>query len=164
MAYEISKTIEFDAGHRVPNHKSKCRNPHGHRYAVTVTLEGELVEITGASDEGMVADYSDLKRIMMEQIHDPLDHGFIVYAHDNLMRTALSPGQWWDHEQEAGWKVIILPYIPTAENIARWCYEKVQAPINDTFSKYNLRIKNVAVYETPTSMAVYGAEDIRWES
>jgi 6-pyruvoyltetrahydropterin/6-carboxytetrahydropterin synthase len=161
MAYEITKFIEFDAGHRVPNHKSKCRNPHGHRYTVGVTLEGELVEITGASDEGMLADFSDLKRIMMEQIHDPLDHGFIVWSMDNLMRTALSPGQWWDNSDETeSWKVIIFPYIPTAENIARWCFEKVANQINDTFGRYNLRLQQVDVWETPTSVATYKWEEV----
>ena len=38
----ITKRLEFDAGHRIPQHKSQCRNLHGHRYALEITLEGEL--------------------------------------------------------------------------------------------------------------------------
>ncbi|MFZ8988336.1 MAG: 6-carboxytetrahydropterin synthase, partial [Methylophilaceae bacterium] len=36
----ITSRMEFDAGHRIPNHKSSCRNLHGHRYAIEVSLSG----------------------------------------------------------------------------------------------------------------------------
>ncbi|MED5305895.1 MAG: 6-carboxytetrahydropterin synthase, partial [Candidatus Thermoplasmatota archaeon] len=32
MTSRIRRWVETDTGHRVPNHKSKCRNMHGHRY------------------------------------------------------------------------------------------------------------------------------------
>lgn len=141
----ISKEIEFDAGHRVPNHKSKCRNPHGHRYRVRVYATGHIVEEPGASDEGMLVDFSDLKKIMQTKIHDVLDHGFIIYKDDEQMVEALY-GQ--------DWNVIIFPYIPTAENIARWCWEQIQEPIETSF-RDNLWLKSITVYETPTSEATY---------
>jgi 6-pyruvoyltetrahydropterin/6-carboxytetrahydropterin synthase len=40
---EVTKIVEWDMGHRVPNHKSKCRNPHGHRYRLEVTIGGPLI-------------------------------------------------------------------------------------------------------------------------
>ncbi|MBI4225594.1 6-carboxytetrahydropterin synthase [Candidatus Roizmanbacteria bacterium] len=40
----ITKIIEFDMGHRIPNHKSQCRNLHGHRYKLEVNLEGDVEE------------------------------------------------------------------------------------------------------------------------
>ena len=43
---EITTRMEFDAGHRIPNHKSVCKNLHGHRYAIEVTVKGEIVEET----------------------------------------------------------------------------------------------------------------------
>src|SRR5262245_56527683 len=76
--YYISKEVQFDAGHRVPNHDSKCRNPHGHRYRVEAWLTGDLVTTPGAPDEGMLMDFGALKKILMREIHDKLDHGFIV--------------------------------------------------------------------------------------
>lgn len=141
----ISKEIEFDAGHRVPNHKSKCRNPHGHRYRVRVYATGHIVEEPGASDEGMLVDFSDLKKIMQTKIHDVLDHGFIVYKDDEQMVEAL---------YGRDWNVIIFPYIPTAENIARWCWDQIQEPIETSF-RDNLRLRAITVYETPTSEATY---------
>ena len=41
---EITTRMEFDAGHRIPGHKSTCKNLHGHRYALEVTIKGEIIE------------------------------------------------------------------------------------------------------------------------
>lgn len=156
----ISKQIEFDAGHRVPNHKSKCRNPHGHRYSVIVSCKGKIVETPGASDEGMLVDFSDLKHLMMGHIHDVLDHGFIVYEQDEDMLNSLcfewhrDDGSHLAWQSKFDWNVIIFPYIPTAENIARWCWEQLYDRISTTFHS-NLWLEAVTVFETPTSEATY---------
>lgn len=142
---KVSKEIQFDAGHRVPNHRSKCRNPHGHRYRVVVSCIGSIVEEAGASDEGMLIDFSDLKILMTNLIHDPLDHGFIAYHEDKPILSLLSI---------PGWKIIPFPYIPTAENIAIWCWEQLKPAIDDYFRE-NLILSSVEVWETPTSKAFY---------
>ena len=36
---EITTKLEFDAGHRIPHHKSSCKNLHSHRYAIEVTIK-----------------------------------------------------------------------------------------------------------------------------
>ncbi len=145
--YEVSKEIEFDAGHRVPNHKSKCRNPHGHRYCVQVTISGQVVTEEGASDEGMLADFGDLKTIMTEHIHDVLDHSFIVYEGDTTMRNLLTGNL----IGEDPWKVVIFPYIPTAENMAKWCFEEIV----DEIVAMGFTLEAIKVWETPTSTATY---------
>jgi 6-pyruvoyltetrahydropterin/6-carboxytetrahydropterin synthase len=141
MKYAITREIQFDAGHRVPNHKSKCRNPHGHRYRVVARLQGDLHDEAGASDEGMVHDFGDVKDILMEKVHDPLDHGFIVYQNDDQLLDALDGYDW---------KIIVFPYIPTAENIARWIFEQIHGLFN-----HSVMLMRVQVWETPTSMAAY---------
>ena len=47
----ITKLLEIDMGHRIPQHKSKCFNPHGHRYKFEVGVEGELINSKGESSE-----------------------------------------------------------------------------------------------------------------
>jgi 6-pyruvoyltetrahydropterin/6-carboxytetrahydropterin synthase len=145
----ISKEVEFDPGHRVPNHKSKCRSPHGHRYRVRVTCSGHIVSSPGSSDEGMLVDFSDLKSIMVESIHDVLDHSFIVYEHDKVM---LETFQSADTES---WKHVIFGYIPTAENIALWCWEQLEPRLTARFNREDLELRKVEVWETPTSVAIY---------
>ena len=147
---KISKEIQFDAGHRVPMHKSKCRNPHGHRYRVVVECSGQIITEKGAPDEGMLIDFSDLKSIMETKVHDVLDHGFIYYKEDTLMEQVL--------DLDPSWKTIVFPYIPTAENIARWIWFELDSDIRNHW-RGNLKLDTVIVYETPTSIAYYYGED-----
>jgi 6-pyruvoyltetrahydropterin/6-carboxytetrahydropterin synthase len=63
MTMQITKIIERDMGHRVLNHKSKCSNLHGHRYKAYITMEGEIIQAKGDTNEGMVIDFSDIKAI-----------------------------------------------------------------------------------------------------
>lgn len=148
---QISKEVEFDAGHRVMCHTSKCRNPHGHRYRVRVTCAGEIVNEPGAPDDGMLVDFGDLKQLMTSEIHDVLDHGFITQEDDPL--GAVLGDAAIDHDS-VGWKLIEFPYAPTAENLARWCWDVLAAPIEQRF-RDGLRLALVEVWETPTSCAMF---------
>jgi 6-pyruvoyltetrahydropterin/6-carboxytetrahydropterin synthase len=145
----ITKEVEFDAGHRVPSHGSKCRNPHGHRYRVRVECEGPIVDDPGAPDDGMLVDFGDVKRLIVDRVHDRLDHAMIVWVRDDVLLDAL------DRE---GWAVVEFPYVPTAENLARWCYEELAPAIASRF-RDGLRLVEVAVWETPTSVAYFGEAD-----
>lgn len=145
----ITKEVQFDAGHRVPNHNSKCRSPHGHRYRVCATIAGDLRSEPGASDEGMVVDFGDLKKVMTEKIHDALDHSFIIHVGDVVMLDALAPSTTGEL-----FKVVPFPYIPTAENLALWCFEQLREPVRNM----HCILCNVTVFETPTSEATYVGE------
>jgi len=146
----ISKEIEWDMGHRVPNHKSKCSNPHGHRYKACITLEGNIVSDEGVSDEGMVIDFSDIKNIAKEFIDTTLDHGFMFYSGDKVMDTFF---------EESAFKYIRVDFIPTAENMAKYLFEKLQPKFIARYDT-NLKLSSITVWETPTSFVVYKPEII----
>ena len=78
----ITRRLEFDAGHRIPSHHSKCRHLHGHRYAIEVTLSGTIITEVGVAEQGMVMDYSEVKRIANVALVDLWDHAFLVYRQD----------------------------------------------------------------------------------
>ena len=149
--YKITKEIQFDAGHRVPLHASKCKNPHGHRYRVVVHIQGDLIKL--GPESGMVKDFSILKQVMMEKIHDVYDHGFIVYNHDYDMLKSL--GVYYDPEfapnNTSGydWKVVVVPFVPTAECLAKEFYQILAS------DKRLPNVLQVDVWETPTSCAIY---------
>jgi len=82
---EITTRLEFDAGHRIPNHKSQCRNLHGHRYVIEITLGGDIISNEKISEDGMVMDFSDVKRIARESVVDVWDHAFLVYKNDAVI-------------------------------------------------------------------------------
>jgi 6-pyruvoyltetrahydropterin/6-carboxytetrahydropterin synthase len=172
--FYVSKQVEFDAGHRVPLHGSKCRSPHGHRYVVRATCTGSPVT-ERAADEGMVVDFGDLKEWLASEVSQRLDHSFMVYEGDLPMRRALEHGATLDAASQHGatldaasqhgaaldaqgtgeqWRVICLPVVPTAENLAKWCFERLQ-PLVDGHWRGNASLYQVEIWETPTSMARY---------
>ena len=144
--FTVTKEVEFDAGHRVPLHESKCRNPHGHRFKVAVTVEGPLAE--HGSGTGMVIDFAHIKRVLTTRVHDVYDHGFIVYENDLEMMDFIRSAD------DNDWNVIVVPWHPTAENLALDIFEDLQDPIECMAD--GVRLVNVQVWETPTSVACYG--------
>lgn len=139
----VTKEVEFDAGHRVPDHASKCRNPHGHRYRVVAGVAGGLQE--SGSSRSMVLDFADIKAALNEHVHDKYDHGFIVYRHDDVMADFVYSCYQND------WKVVIVDWPPTAEEMARAIYKDLEEPIKAAGGQLGF----IRVYETPTSMAHY---------
>lgn len=138
---EITKTIEWDMAHRVPNHNSKCKNLHGHRYRLEVSVQGEIISTSGASDEGMVVDFHDLKVLLKKHIADALDHVCMYYEHDELLRNFFE-------ENKDKLTAMKVPFIPTAENTLLWCYERLKSHLPS-----HLTITQCKLYETPNSWA-----------
>lgn len=141
----ITKTIEIDMGHRVPNHKSKCRNLHGHRYKIEVGVDDKVIDEEGVSNEGMVIDYGDLKNIMIDELERKYDHGFMMFSGDSLYKWFL------DIKDAQDLKIIFVSFVPTAENLAKFWYQSFQFLLKEV----GIKIKYVKVWETPTSTALY---------
>jgi len=142
----ITRRLEFDAGHRIPNHNSQCKHLHGHRYAIEITLSGEIITEEGISEQGMVMDFSDVKRIAQEKLVDAWDHAFLVYRNDKAVCNFLA--------SLPNHKTVILNVVPTAENLAQVAFEILDPAYQDTFGN-NLRLEQVRLYETPNNWADY---------
>ena len=147
MTTTIRRWVETDSGHRVPNHKSKCRHLHGHRYRWEAEVEGDVVSESGVSEEGMLIDFSDLSDILEQHIHDVVDHAFLVYAGDAETLDALA------HMGDEH-RTVVLPFIPTAENLAKWAYEQIQPHIKSAYGN-RLRLAAMHLRETPKSWATW---------
>lgn len=145
MVTRIRRYVETDTGHRVPNHKSKCRHLHGHRYRFEAEIEGDVVSVEGVSDEGMLMDFSDVSHILTEKIHDVVDHAFVVFEGDKQAIAALKMMN-DDH------RTVIVDFIPTAENLAKWAFEQVEPYIQSVYGN-KLRLVAMHVRETPKSTA-----------
>lgn len=149
MTTIIRRYVETDTGHRVPNHKSKCRHMHGHRYRWEAEIEGDVVEESGASEEGMLIDFSDVSSILTTYIHDIVDHAFVIYEGDEKAKAACAVmGD--EH------RTVIVPFIPTAENLAKWAFEQVEPHIKTAYGN-RLRLVAMHVRETPKSWACWRA-------
>jgi len=141
---EITTRMEFDAGHRIPGHKSTCKNLHGHRYALEVTIKGEVIMLEQASEFGMVMDFKDAKELIKSTIVDRWDHAFIVYEKDHEVVDFLKTLR--DH------KTVTFPKVPTAENMALVAYETLKKVFEERYGKLIAPVK-VRLYETPNNWA-----------
>ena len=140
----ITRRLEFDAGHRIPHHASQCRHVHGHRYAIEITLSGEIIQTEGTAEQGMVMDFSDVKNIANRVLINQWDHAFLVYQGDRSVVDFLASLP--DH------KTVVLPFVPTAENLAAEAFRILDAAYLDTYGN-QLRLQRVRLYETPNNWA-----------
>lgn len=140
----ITRRLEFDAGHRIPDHQSQCRHLHGHRYAIEITLSGQIIEKAGDSANGMVMDFSQVKAIAKQHVVDAWDHAFLAYAGDRAVIDFLA--------SLPGHKTVILDRIPTAENLARIAFQILDTAYRDTYGN-ELRLERIRLYETPNCWA-----------
>lgn len=140
----ITRRLEFDAGHRIPSHTSKCRHLHGHRYAIEVTLSGDIIVDPGAPEQGMVMDYSEVKRIASAAVVEKWDHAFIVYSGDICVLQFL--------ESLGNHKTVVLDAPPTAENLALAAFHILDSAYQDTYANH-LRLERVRLFETPNCWA-----------
>jgi 6-pyruvoyltetrahydropterin/6-carboxytetrahydropterin synthase len=137
---QITTRLEFDAGHRIPNHKSQCKNLHGHRYAIEITLSGDII----TQENTMVMDFSDVKAIAKSAIVDVWDHAFLVYQQDKEILNFLN--------SLPNHKTVVFPTVPTAENMAAEAFKILKTKYQDTYGNH-LKLEKVRLYETPNNWA-----------
>lgn len=92
----VRRRFGFEAAHLLPLHPGKCRGLHGHAYGLDVTVELPVDPKTG-----LAIDFSDLKRIVLREAVDPLDHSYVNDVIDN----------------------------PTAERIAVWIWDRLRTAL-----------------------------------
>ena len=138
----ITRKLEFDAGHRIPNHRGDCSNLHGHRYVLYITLSGEVQSIQGDSSEGMIMEFSDVKQLAEEHLVSLWDHAFLVYENDIPVRQFL--------DSLPGHKTVVLDRIPTAENLAQIAFD-ILRDVYETQSDAKLILESIRLYETPNN-------------
>ncbi len=140
----ITRRLEFDAGHRIPNHSSQCRHLHGHRYAIEITLSGPVVATAGAADEGMVMDFSAVKAIAQQYVVEPWDHAFLAWRQDTAVINFLN--------SITGHKTVLFDAPPTAEHLAQTAFALLDRQYRERYGT-TLRLERVRLYETPNCWA-----------
>ncbi len=130
---KIAKEFKWEMGHRLPFHKGKCKNLHGHSYKLMVEFEGTLDE------NGMVLDYYDVKEIV-GPIVDNLDHSVMVFHEDKELIEVL---------EKLNSRYVEVPFQTTAENMCGYFLESI---MNKTLPE-NISAIRVWVYETENTYA-----------
>jgi 6-pyruvoyltetrahydropterin/6-carboxytetrahydropterin synthase len=159
----ITREIGIDMGHRVTHHGSKCRNLHGHRYKIEATLHGPIIE--KGPEQGMVMDFGFVKDLMMSEIDAPCDHGTCLWIGDPVLAHELGPvyetlqrevSEKGYRLTEWSWgKIYLVPFVPTAENLACHWYKRLLPGVLDHIGKDEGMLYSVRVWETPNCNALY---------
>ena len=139
MITTATKEVTFDAAHRLSFHEGKCYNLHGHTYKLCLTLACQDLE------DNMVLDFYKIKDILNEVV-DRYDHTTMLYEGDEKNRKL------FDTMSKLGLRVMLLPYEPTVENMAKY--------FMNFFLRRGLPVIKVRMYETPTSYAEVIADEI----
>ncbi len=130
---KIAKEFTWEMGHRLPFHKGKCKNLHGHTYKLILELEGNI------DKNGMLIDFYDLKQFV-NPILETLDHAFMVYKEDKKLIALL---------KQMKSKHVVVDFHSTAENISTYLLNKIAGKsLPDSITRITAK-----VYETPDSYA-----------
>lgn len=136
--YTLTTTAAFDSAHFLHGYDGKCSNIHGHRWTLKVTIAKDSLQIGGQQD-GMVIDFGDLKAAV-RSLADAWDHA-LIWQEGTLKPVTVSA------LQEENFRMIAVPFRPTAEHMAKYFYEQLKSQ--------GMPVKQVLVYETPENCAGY---------
>jgi 6-pyruvoyltetrahydropterin/6-carboxytetrahydropterin synthase len=82
----ISKMFRWEGMHILPGHQGACARPHGHSYSCEIFIDNSIKYELGTSDDGMVADFYELTKVMKPIIETYLDHHYLNQTL-NIRRT-----------------------------------------------------------------------------
>jgi len=143
----ITKQFNFETGHALYGYDGKCKNVHGHSYKLSVTVIGKPITDNSNVKFGMVIDFTDLKKIVKEEIVDQFDHATVFNKntpHVELARELQSR----DHH------VILVDYQPTSENMVVDFANRIKKRLPQEIELHSLKLQ-----ETETSFAEWYQSD-----
>ncbi len=143
----ITKQFSFETGHALYGYDGKCRNVHGHSYKLSVTVIGSPISDSTHVKFGMVIDFTDLKKIVKEEIVDRFDHATVF--NENTPHVELA-----EQLRSRGHYVILVPYQPTSENMVLDFASKIRSRLPVGIELHSLKLQ-----ETDTSFAEWYASD-----
>ena len=143
----ITKQFSFETGHALYGYDGKCKNVHGHSYRLDVTVIGQPISDSTHVKFGMVIDFSDLKKIVKEEIVTVFDHSTVFNKNTPHVELA-------NELASRGHDVILVDYQPTSEMMVIDFAEKIKKRLPETIKLHALKLQ-----ETTTSFAEWHASD-----
>ena len=142
----ITKMFTFETGHALYGYDGKCRNVHGHSYKISVTVIGSPIADKNHVKYGMVIDFTDLKRIVKDEIVDVFDHATVFNKNTPHVELA--------HELASrGHKVLLVDYQPTSEMMVIDFADKIAKQLPQDIKLFCLKLQ-----ETESSYAEWYAD------
>lgn len=143
----ITKQFSFETGHALYGYDGKCKNVHGHSYKLSVTVFGSPITDNTHVKYGMVIDFSDLKKIVKEEIVNVFDHATVFNKNTPHVELA-------KELENRGHNVLLVDYQPTSEMMVIDFSKKIKKRLPPHISLHSLKLQ-----ETDTSFAEWFAYD-----
>ncbi|MCG8410679.1 MAG: 6-carboxytetrahydropterin synthase [Bacteroidales bacterium] len=142
----VTKEFNFEIAHALWNYDGACANIHGHSYRMFVTVMGEPINDENNPKNGMVIDFGDLKKIVNEQVVNPMDHAITLNKKSAEELNCM--------DNQIFNKKYITDYQPTCENMIVDFAQKIQSQLPK-----HLKLYSIKLHETATSFAEWYADD-----
>lgn len=143
----ITKQFSFETGHALYGYDGKCRNVHGHSYKLHVTVIGTPISDASNVKYGMVIDFTDLKKIVKNEIVDVFDHATVFNKNTPHVELA-------KELQDRGHNVLLVDYQPTSEMMIIDFATKIKNQLPSHIQLHSLKLQ-----ETDSSYAQWFASD-----
>lgn len=143
----ITKQFNFETGHALYGYDGKCKNVHGHSYKLSVTVIGSPIIDNSNVKYGMVIDFTDLKKIVKEEIVDVFDHATVFNKNTPHIELA-------NEMLKRGHEILLVEYQPTSENMVIDFADKIKKRLPNNIQLFSLRLQ-----ETESSFAEWFASD-----
>lgn len=147
----ITKEFSFEMAHQLLNYEGQCKNIHGHSYTLYVTIGGKTANKQLDPKDGMVMDFSELKKIVNEQVVNPYDHALVL--------NYLTPKEHISKLESVSEKIILTPFQPTCENLTVYFASALSKNM-----PASVKLLKLKLYETATSYCEWLYEDNFTES
>lgn len=136
--YILETEQAFDSAHFLSGYEGKCRNLHGHRWRIVARIAAEELSRERQTRD-MVIDFGDFKDAL-KALTEELDHCLIIETGSPRPKTM-------EALKEEDFRIVELPFRPTAEQLSRYFYMRLK--------QYSFPVYSVSVYETPNNCATY---------
>ncbi|MFD1551282.1 6-carboxytetrahydropterin synthase QueD [Putridiphycobacter roseus] len=146
MNLRVTKIFDFETAHVLWGYDGKCKNIHGHSYKLTVTISGPLVNDLKEVKNGMIIDFSDLKKIVKSNVVEPFDHCLLV--------NGQTPHKKYTEVENGFSKIMLCDYQPTAENMLIDMVQRISTNLPD-----HVQLKYAKLQETENSFVEWLAEE-----
>jgi len=143
----ITKQFSCETGHALYGYDGKCKNVHGHSYRLYVTVIGNPISDASNVKFGMVIDFSDLKKIVKEEIVNIFDHATVFNKNTPHVELA-------KELKDRGHNVLLVNYQPTSEMMVIDFASKIKQRLPENINLHSLKLQ-----ETATSYAEWYASD-----
>lgn len=142
----VTKEFHFEMAHALFGYNGPCKNIHGHSYRLSVCVMGSVLNDAASPKNGMVMDFTDLKKIVQTLVIDEFDHALLLNNN--------SPHKEIQLNKQLFEKVNFVNYQPTCENLVIEMAKRIKQAL-----PIHLTLHHIKLHETASSFAEWYHQD-----